>query len=149
MRPRQLEFNILDQDEILKSSVVCVRNDRIYEAGFIVPTLEGVNDPRMGTCERDRICMTCKGSNIDCPGHFGHIELAKPMYHSGYLEHIRTLLRLVCFNCSKLLYPRDKDHVENINRIRNQKQRFNQIKNICERYSLRVCDMQTEGCGMR
>ncbi len=75
----------------------------------MIPSMNGVNDPRMGTVERDRVCFTCKGDNVDCPGHFGHIELAKPMYHVGFLEDIRKLLKCLCFNCGKLLAPRLKE----------------------------------------
>jgi hypothetical protein len=42
---------------------------------------------------------------IDCPGHFGHIELAKPMFHVGFLEQVRKVLRCVCYRCQKLLCP--------------------------------------------
>ena len=39
----------------------------------------------------------------DCPGHFGHIELAKPVYHIGFFNKTLRVLRCVCFYCSKLL----------------------------------------------
>ena len=61
-RPYALEFNIMDQDEILKSSVVSIKNERIYHSNLMVPSLEGVNDPRMGTNDKDRLCLTCKGN---------------------------------------------------------------------------------------
>jgi DNA-directed RNA polymerase beta' subunit len=61
-KPYLLEFGVIDQEEILRSSVVEVRNERIYEPGLTWPTLEGVNDPRMGTIDRDRLCLTCQGS---------------------------------------------------------------------------------------
>ena len=42
-------------------SVVKVENDRIYdEQGF--PNLGGINDPRMGTMDKEMRCFTCKGS---------------------------------------------------------------------------------------
>ena len=31
----------------------------------------------MGTTDMDKICGTCGQNNINCPGHFGHIELSK------------------------------------------------------------------------
>ena len=43
------------------------------------------------------------GNMTDCPGHFGHIELAKPMYHIGFLPTVLKIMRCVCFHCSKLL----------------------------------------------
>ena len=46
------------------------------------------------------ICIL--GDTAGCPGHFGHIELAKPVYHIGFLTRCIKLLRCVCFFCSKL-----------------------------------------------
>lgn len=43
----------------------------------------GLMDPRLGTNDRSFKCGTCSGSMSECPGHFGHIELAKPMFHIG------------------------------------------------------------------
>jgi DNA-directed RNA polymerase II subunit RPB1 len=40
---------------------------------------------------------------IDCPGHFGHIELARPLYHVGLIDSVRKVLKVTCFNCSRLL----------------------------------------------
>jgi DNA-directed RNA polymerase beta' subunit len=39
----------------------------------------------------------------ECPGHFGHIELAKPVFHVGFVNKIMKVLRCVCYSCSKLL----------------------------------------------
>eukprot|EP00466_Bigelowiella_natans_P006621 jgi/Bigna1/45562/e_gw1.128.3.1 len=38
-----------------------------------------------------------------CPGHFGHIELAEPVLHVGFVKRVHQILRCVCFNCSRLL----------------------------------------------
>lgn len=43
------------------------------------------------------------GNMTECPGHFGHIELAKPVFHVGFITKIMKVLRCVCFFCSKLL----------------------------------------------
>lgn len=43
------------------------------------------------------------GNMTECPGHFGHIELAKPVFHVGFVTKIMKILRCVCFFCSKLL----------------------------------------------
>ena len=60
-------------------------------------------DPRQGVIERSARCQTCAGNMTTCPGHFGHIELAKPVYHVGFLTKSVKVLRCVCFFCSKLL----------------------------------------------
>lgn len=43
------------------------------------------------------------GNMTECPGHFGHIDLAKPVFHVGFISKIMKVLRCVCFFCSKLL----------------------------------------------
>ncbi len=67
------------------------------------PKMGGLMDPRQGVVDRSSKCQTCAGNMTNCPGHFGHIELAKPVYHIGYLTKTIKILRCVCFYCSKLL----------------------------------------------
>ena len=43
----------------------------------------GLMDPRMGTIDRNFKCQTCGEGMSECPGHFGHIELARPVFHIG------------------------------------------------------------------
>ena len=31
---------------------------------------------------------SCAGNLADCPGHFGHLELAKPVFHIGFLTKV-------------------------------------------------------------
>lgn len=67
------------------------------------PKIGGLMDPRQGVVDRSSKCQTCAGNMTTCPGHFGHIELAKPVFHVAYLTKIIKMLRCVCFYCSKLL----------------------------------------------
>lgn len=75
-----------------------------------MPTYGSVSDPRMGSSDRNVRCKTCdcksegSGSKVDdCPGHFGHIELCRPVYHCGFIKEVVLILRCVCFHCSRLL----------------------------------------------
>lgn len=43
----------------------------------------GLMDPRMGTIDRNFKCQTCGEGMSECSGHFGHIELARPVFHIG------------------------------------------------------------------
>lgn len=77
----------------------------------------------------DRICKTCMGTQVDCPGHFGHIELNKPVFHANLLDYIRKVLKAVCYNCSHLLAD-DKAHADELKayaEISNTKSRFNRV----------------------
>ena len=67
------------------------------------PKLNGLMDPRQGVIDRSSRCQTCAGNQTECPGHFGHIDLAKPVFHVGFITKTIKILRCVCFYCSKLL----------------------------------------------
>lgn len=67
------------------------------------PKLGGLMDPRQGVVDRASRCQTCAGNMTECPGHFGHTELAKPVFHVAFFTKIVKLIRCVCFFCSKIL----------------------------------------------
>ena len=47
------------------------------------PRPSGLNDPRLGSIDRAFKCQTCDEHMSECQGHFGHIELATPVFHVG------------------------------------------------------------------
>ena len=47
-------------------------------------------------------------------GYFGHIELAKPMYHVGFLKTVLKVLRCVGYHSSKLLIDKQVKKSENV-----------------------------------
>ena len=47
------------------------------------PREKGLNDPKLGSIDRSVACGTCGEDMLECPGHFGHIELAVPVFHVG------------------------------------------------------------------
>ena len=96
-----IQFSISSPDEIRNSSVVEVTKTDTYEKDN--PVIKGLFDPRMGVTETGKICSTCNQNNISCPGHFGHIELARPVYSYHFIKHVEKILKCVCFKCSKLL----------------------------------------------
>lgn len=38
----------------------------------------------------------------ECPGHFGVIKLATPVYHYGFMTKVKKILETVCHNCGKI-----------------------------------------------
>lgn len=70
------------------------------------PRDSGLNDPRLGSIDRQFKCATCDQGMSECPGHFGHIELAKPVYHPGFIKKVKKLLEVVCHNCGRILLDR-------------------------------------------
>lgn len=88
-----------------------------------------------------------------CPGHFGHIVLQNPVYHPGLLTYIVKFLRIVCFNCSKLLVLKDSDpqkcseQREALLKIKNSKLRFKALQKLTG--TSHVCAIESGGCGYR
>jgi len=82
-------------------SVAQIESAEIMEKGKL--KTGGLSDPRMGTVDRKIKCETCMAGMAECPGHFGHLELAKPMFHIGFIKTVLSIMRCVCFNCSKIL----------------------------------------------
>ena len=61
----------------------------------------------MGTMDKHGAICTTDGSGMhDCPGYFGHVELARPMFHCGFIKTVIRVLRCVSFYNSKLLIDR-------------------------------------------
>ena len=67
------------------------------------PKIGGLHDPRLGTTDKRFKCKTCGGNSTECQGHFGHIALAKPLYHIGFIKATLAVMRCVCFYCSSFL----------------------------------------------
>jgi DNA-directed RNA polymerase II subunit RPB1 len=100
---KKVQLGILSPDEIRRMSVTegGIIHSEIYEDGK--PKLGGLMDPRQGVIKPEEKCQTCNKTMNECPGHFGHINLAKPVYHVGFFEKTIGILRCVCYYCSRLL----------------------------------------------
>ncbi|KAK8379446.1 hypothetical protein O3P69_019390 [Scylla paramamosain] len=109
-----------------------VRYSEIYENGR--PKLGGLMDPRQGCLDRHTRCTTCAGNMADCPGHFGHLELAKPVFHVGFLAKTMKVLRCVCFYCSKLKYNAQHPKIrEIVTKSKGQpRKRLHHVYSLCK-----------------
>ncbi len=98
----KIEFGLLSPKEIRRMSVrKIIWADTYDDDGYPYP--QGLMDLHLGVIDPGLRCKTCDNKAADCPGHFGHIELAKPVIHVGYTRLIRKLLRVTCRNCHRLL----------------------------------------------
>ncbi|KAG2023660.1 RNA polymerase II large subunit [Coprinopsis cinerea AmutBmut pab1-1] len=136
---KEVQFGILSPEEIKAVSVVKIEYPEVMDETTHKPKLQGLMDPRMGTIDRNFKCQTCGEGMAECPGHFGHIELARPVFHPGFFNKVKKILECICVNCGKLKADiTDPAFAEKIRHIRNPKQRMAVVwdhcktKTICE-----------------
>ncbi|UCF11881.1 MAG: DNA-directed RNA polymerase subunit A' [Thermoplasmatales archaeon] len=101
-----LEFAVLSPNELRKMSATKVITADTYDDdGF--PITMGLMDQKLSVIEPGLRCKTCglKVGKDKCPGHFGHIDLAMPVVHVGFVKTIRNSLRTTCRKCGRILLP--------------------------------------------
>ncbi len=95
----RVTFGILSPERI-KQKAVC----EIYKHITSHKNLEGtLMDPRLGPIDRGQICPTCKYDYKNCIGHFGYLNLAKPVIQIQYYMVIIKILGCFCNRCSSIL----------------------------------------------
>ena len=130
-----IQFNILGTDEIIRRSVVEVTKTETYAGNQ--PVIGGLFDPRMGVLEHGKTCATCEQKNTFCPGHFGHINLARPVYHPLFFDMVRKVLGCVCYRCSRLLVsPTDcgegyREEISKIMGVKSNQKRWEAMQKLC------------------
>jgi DNA-directed RNA polymerase beta' subunit len=101
----RIEFTTIGEDEIKKLSVFenpeGITTIELHSNNE--PKKDGLVDKKMGVSSNELICDTCGLSTNYCVGHTGHIELAVPIYHMGYFEYVKKILKCVCVKCASLL----------------------------------------------
>ena len=138
-----IQFSIFSPDEIERRSVVEITSNNTYEGNE--PKIGGLFDPRMGVLENGKQCRSCGQSNNNCPGHFGHYRLGRPVYYIQFLPMILNILSCVCVSCSKLLV--DKEMRSSI-RLKKGEGRWKELMEASSNISR--CGQETEdGCGAR
>jgi len=150
---RGIQFSVLGPEEILRRSTVRVTKTDTY-AGT-EPVVGGLFDSRMGVLDHNKVCRTCEQKNIFCPGHFGHIVLARPVFHALFFDIVRKLLRCVCFRCSRIMVSpstsvgefKERAAIIQAKRTSMQK-RFDAMYELCTAAKIHKCgDDGGPGCG--
>jgi DNA-directed RNA polymerase subunit A' len=105
-RVKSIDFSMLSPEMVRNLARVRIVTSELYDAdGY--PVEGGVMDPRLGVIDPGLHCRTCGGSIGECPGHFGYLELAKPIVHVLYTKSIYHLLKLTCRKCNRIMMEED------------------------------------------
>lgn len=164
----KIQFSVLSPDTIRRRSVVEVASSKSMRGPgggpsssvqmangntapssnmtyrYDEPVQNGLFDPRMGVVDLGKTCPTCGQRHTFCPGHFGHIELARPVFAVQFFEIVRRCLRCVCVHCSSILLPPASTTSAAGSRKPNSNQRrFEATHRICQKVKrCPVCDMR-------
>ena len=144
---KAIQFTIMSPEEIEKKSVCEIVSTDTYSGND--PIIGGLFDSRMGVIENDKICKTCNQKNTFCPGHFGHIKLAKPVFYIQFFDIVRKILKCVCFRCSRLLIDPENPLVEKmLNKKVSRQKRFEFVYKCCSK--IKRCGQENkDGCGAK
>jgi DNA-directed RNA polymerase II subunit RPB1 len=144
----RIELGVLSAEEIesrsaLDENSVGIETPELYEKNE--PKKGGLNDPRMGTSDSSVDCATCGFESTYCPGHTGHIKLAEPVFHVGFLSHFKTFLGLFCLRCSKLLINTKTEEIKNILKNKKGSARVSALFKMADK--VKYCNKDGLGCG--
>lgn len=91
-------FSPLSSADVRRISVLQVVNPQLLDS-LNQPNPKGLYDEHLGPISHKNTCHTCHQGSAFCPGHFGHIELPRPVYHPLFMSHLYVLVRSVCLYC--------------------------------------------------
>ncbi len=144
---QQINFGLMSPEDIRKMSVVTVEYPDTYgDDGF--PIEKGLMDPRLGIIDPSLVCRTCGFKGGDCQGHFGSIELARPVIHVGFGDVIHKILRSTCNECGRILLEDEQiEYFEKkIRESVNNKESINAIlKDVYKAAKIELKTMPEEG----
>lgn len=162
MKIDKLSFAVSDPLHLRRQSLIQCTNKRFYEdpslsqTNSLIPETSsqpkvggkatiarnGVLDLALGTSTTSNACKTCNQRLASCIGHFGHIELPFPCYHTGYFRFILLTLSSICKRCARLLLPIDKRN-EYLQKVFRAKSSYLERKSLHEQI-IKLCKKQKQ-----
>ena len=104
---KAIEFKLLSPAMIRKMSALEVKTPDTYDKdGY--PMESGLMDPHLGVINPGLRCKTCGQRMKRCPGHFGSLELVRPVVHSEFGKRLESLMHATCKECGRVALPDDK-----------------------------------------
>jgi len=98
----KIRFSLFSPEMIRKMSAAkIVVPDTYDDDGY--PIDGGLVDTRLGVVDPGLRCKSCGGTVKECPGHFGHIDLVRPVMHVEFTKHLYYVLKSTCPNCKHIL----------------------------------------------
>jgi len=97
-------FGVFSPKQVTGSAAAKIVTPELYDReGY--PVDGGLMDIRLGVIDPGLRCKTCGGKLKECTGHFGYIELARPIVHIKFVRQVLDLLKSTCKFCGRVLIP--------------------------------------------
>ncbi|HLD49053.1 MAG TPA: DNA-directed RNA polymerase subunit A' [archaeon] len=107
VKVKSISFGFLSPKMIKDMAAVKIEQPELYDPdGY--PIDGGLCDLNLGIVDPGLRCRTCGGTIGQCLGHFGYLELTKPVIHPMYGKKIFMLLRATCRSCSRILVTEEE-----------------------------------------
>jgi len=104
---QEIEFRVLSPTMIRKMSALEVKTPDTYDKdGY--PMEGGLMDPHLGVINPGLRCKTCGQKMKQCPGHFGSLEMVRPVVHSEWGRRLELLMHATCQQCGRIILPDEK-----------------------------------------
>jgi DNA-directed RNA polymerase subunit A' len=132
---KNIEFGFLSPEMIRKLSNIEITRAETYDKdGY--PIEHGLMDPHLGVISPGLRCKTCGQTMKNCPGHFGSIELIRPIIYPKFSEKLFTVLSCTCKECGRILA--NPEEIQHILRLGSNKDKLEkEIKSIVKNH--KVC----------
>nr|XP_027207425.1 LOW QUALITY PROTEIN: DNA-directed RNA polymerase III subunit RPC1-like [Penaeus vannamei] len=138
-----IQFGVLSAQDMQQCSHAHIVSSELYNpnANAREPASHGVLDRRMGTSQKDVTCETCGKNLSDCIGHYGYLDLARPVFHVGYFKNTIHILQNICKFCAHvLLKPKDKlalcEQSKRLSSYLQKKALYKRVNELCKKMSL-------------
>jgi DNA-directed RNA polymerase subunit A' len=103
----KIEFNVMSPELIRKLSALEIKTPDTYDKdGY--PMEGGLMDPHLGVINPGLRCKTCGQKMKQCSGHFGSLELVRPVIHSEFSKKLEELMTGTCDSCGRIVVPEEK-----------------------------------------
>lgn len=102
-----IQFLVMSPQFIRKMSALEIKTPDTYDKdGY--PMEGGLMDPHLGVINPGLRCKTCGQKMKFCPGHFGSLELVRPVIHSEFGRRLEILMHVSCQSCGRVVLPESK-----------------------------------------
>ena len=136
-----ITFSMFSPKQITDLAAAKIVTPELYDReGY--PVDGGLMDIRLGVIDPGLRCKTCGQKLKECPGHFGYIELARPVVHVLYVRQILDLLKSACKYCNRVMIPEEnsKRYITILNQLSEEEgfeARRRKIKTIINKYKIK------------